>query len=105
MISFLIYLSVSPKVQEKLREELAGKSEEDILAGKIPYLEACISETLRMNPPVPSGLPRTSPPEGILLSDGTRIPGGVNVLFPLYSVFRDPKIFYLPDKFWPERVC
>lgn len=101
----MIYLAGSPRVQEKLQRELSGASEVDILEGNLPYLEACISETLRMNPPVPSGVPRISPPEGIPLSNGDRIPGGVGVLFPLYSVFRDPRLFDRQDVFWPERVC
>ena len=50
-------------------------------------LNAFISETLRLHPPVPSSGLRDTPSEGIVIGD-QRIPGGTTVLTPNYSLGR-----------------
>lgn len=70
---------------------------------KLPYLEAVINETLRLHPPSPSGLFRTTPPEGLQLPEGELIPGGVDVSSPIYSLHRDPRYWEQPETFIPER--
>lgn len=32
---------------------------------KLPYMQACIDESLRMHPAVPSGVQRQTPPQGV----------------------------------------
>ena len=44
---------------------------------RLPYLAAIVSEGLRMYPPFPEGLPRTTPRQGALI-DGQWVPGGVS---------------------------
>lgn len=60
-------------------------------------------ETLRLKPPVPSGLSRLTPPEGIQV-DGVFIPGKTVVSVPTYAIQRDPR-YWGPDaaEFVPER--
>jgi cytochrome P450 len=70
--------------------------------GALPYLHACIEETLRMNPPKPSSLPREVLKGGLTV-DGHLIPEGITVGTPLYVVHRDPHIFPEPWSFRPER--
>ena len=86
------YLAVNPAQVDKLRKEL-----EPLMRGDEPFsvrnvqnakhLNAVIHETLRMHPPVPSGVFRTTPPQGITV-DGTFIPGDVNVTVPFYAIGR-----------------
>jgi cytochrome P450 len=69
---------------DKLVSEIRGafKSESEISWNSVkdlPYLGACIAETFRVCPPVPTNLCRTVPPEGGMI-DGNFIPGGVSIL-------------------------
>lgn len=55
-------------------EEITG-----ISSDRLPYLKACVEETLRVYPVVPFGLPRLSPGETV---DGVYVPEGVCFLRP-----------------------
>jgi len=88
----LYHLAKEPHIVAKLREELGpdytpGSQTEvrDIHDAK--YLNGVINEALRLHPPVPSGLLRQTPPEGIMVGD-TFIPGGVTVSTPTWSMGR-----------------
>ncbi|GME48595.1 Cytochrome P450 [Neofusicoccum parvum] len=75
----------------------------------IPLLEAIITETLRLQPPVPSGQPRVTPPEGLHVPAGKGeegdlyLPGDVVVLQPQWLIQRDERYFERADEFVPER--
>lgn len=80
----LYYISINPRVQEKLREEvynaLPDKTSSitfDIL-NKIPYLKACIKETLRLAP-IAIGNLRTMQIDTVL--GGYQIPKGVRLFY------------------------
>jgi len=65
----------------KLVAEIRGtfESHEDItynVAKDLPYLGACISEAMRMIPPVPGNLNRVVPPEGAFI-EGKWVAGEV----------------------------
>ncbi len=66
------------------------------------YLRACLDESLRMSPPVPSELNREVLPGGIKI-EGNMIPGGINVGTPLYSLHHNELAFPDPFLFRPER--
>ncbi|KAF3769021.1 cytochrome P450 [Cryphonectria parasitica EP155] len=70
--------------------------------GKLEYLQACIDESLRLFPPVPSGLQRQTPPQGVQVGE-TFIPGNTIVMTPAYTIYRDPRTFTHGDEFIPER--
>ena len=53
----------------------------------LPYLNAVITEAMRVHPPIPGGFPRLTPPGGIDI-DEVHIPGGVTVVAPNYSIAR-----------------
>ncbi|KAF8243151.1 cytochrome P450 [Wilcoxina mikolae CBS 423.85] len=97
LIALFTHLAASPEILNKLQRDFDANDTNS------EYLEACISEALRLNPAVPSGVPRTTPTEGIMLDNGTRIPGGINILLPLYATMRDPRWFDSPNEFKPER--
>ncbi|CAI6089851.1 unnamed protein product [Clonostachys chloroleuca] len=69
---------------------------------KLEYLNACIDESLRLYPPVPSGLQRIGSPQGCHIGD-LFIPGNTVVQIPAYTMYRDAKNVTLPDDFIPER--
>jgi cytochrome P450 len=117
-------LANNPELQKGLHEELDPLWEsiqsniisDTHLAGK-PYLHSIINETLRMYPPVPSGLQRLTPPEGAVIA-GKYIPGNMIVTTPTYSLQRgmccvhptpplliltDARAFVQPNEFTPER--
>ncbi|KAI1630507.1 toxin biosynthesis cytochrome P450 monooxygenase [Exophiala viscosa] len=101
------FLCRNSHAMEKLQEEIRGtfdKEEEIILSSvnTLPYLLAVLNETLRMHPPVPSGLPRiVSEPGGII--SGRHVPVGISVSVSPMATYRDPKHFRDPDSFRPER--
>jgi cytochrome P450 len=101
LIALFAYLAASPEALDRLQKELDTESPESMDS---PFLNACIDEALRLNPAIPGGVPRTTPPEGIRLDDGTVLPGGVNILFPQWAAMRNPDWFEEPEKFRPERV-
>ena len=118
------YLARDPVHVQKLREELDPlmRPYEPFNVRELQnakHMNGIINEVLRMHPPVPSGVFRTTPPQGITV-DGVVIPGGVNVSVPFYSIGRcgfqilmletEPLIyetaaecFIRPHDFIPER--
>jgi len=82
------------------RTELGDYLDSDL--ADLKHLSGVINEALRLYPPVPSALPRLTPPEGLTV-DGTFIPGNVNVYCPQYVLGRNPECFVNPDEFIPER--
>lgn len=100
-------------IQNKLRTEI-----DDILTqtngkpiyeaiSQMKYLDAVVNETLRLYP-LGSFLDRLCVKEFILppaTTDGEPITvkPGDNIWFPHYSLHRDPKYYFQPDKFDPDR--
>jgi cytochrome P450 len=98
-------LATYPECQEKLHQEIVevAKGQEKLthdLVQEMPYLDRCLSETLRM---YPSG-PRT---DRIASEDttinGLFIPKGMTVGVPIYAIQNDPSVWPEPEKFNPDR--
>ena len=83
------YLASHLSYTQTLRAELASVSNirSHSSLQSLPYLNALITETLRLHPPVPAGLQRNTPKEGVVI-DGEAIPGGVTCLAPMWSIAR-----------------
>ncbi|OBR05375.1 Benzoate 4-monooxygenase cytochrome P450 [Colletotrichum higginsianum IMI 349063] len=100
-------LARHPKEYKKLQEEIDecfrhhDKPEHAPLS-KLRYLQACIDESLRLHPPVPSGVQRVTPPEGLKVDD-VWLQGDTIVFVPSYTQYRDVRFFERPDEFIPER--
>jgi tryprostatin B 6-hydroxylase len=93
-LTFLFYhLAIEPGLISRLREEvetLVGDANSKIEHQHLQsasLLNACINETLRLHPPVPSGLYRKTPPEGVYIGDEW-IPGNTTIQIHLYSMAR-----------------
>ena len=83
----------------------AFKSEDEITlasTNKLEYLEAVLSESLRLYPPVAGTLPRQVPPGGETI-DGGYVPAGTSVGVNHFSCFHHPQNFYRANDFLPER--
>ena len=89
-LTYLFYeLCKDPQQAVSLRKELLDRFGErrDFNNSELigcQHLNAVINETLRLHPPIPSGMIRVTPPEGIVV-DGVSIPGEIHVCVPLYA--------------------
>ncbi|CAM1509756.1 Fc.00g000910.m01.CDS01 [Cosmosporella sp. VM-42] len=104
----MYYLLRTPSTLARLRQELdmalAGCDAIPSYDGvkNLPYLRACLDESLRLSPPVSFGINRKTPPEGLSI-DGHWIAGNTTVGVPAYTAHRNRRLFPEPEKFRPER--
>lgn len=70
--------------------------------GALPYLHACMEESLRVYPPVPTGLPRKAPKGGAFV-DGVWIPDDVSVAVTQLAAYRSEANWYRSYDYIPER--
>jgi len=101
---FIHSLALNPLIQEKLVEEVDQylKSDEPIIdtINKMPYLNACLEETLRLYPPG-TRIERKAVHNFHL--ENIFIPKDSFVTISTYSIHRDPNNFENPNQFIPER--
>lgn len=114
MTNVLYQLLKNPPIMKKLVEELDAaledEDDEETEAGAIsydkvkhlPYLRACLDESLRLFPPTPHGLPRETPGDGANIL-GDYIPGGISVSMSAFVAHRNENTFPQADKYIPER--
>ncbi|KAH6684785.1 cytochrome P450 [Halenospora varia] len=95
-----------PEKLKKLVAEIRDfKNPEDITLStlqKLPYLNGCMEEALRLYPPVPVGTMRLVPPEGAMIC-GEFISGGTVVEFAHHAAYHSTFNFVDAQKFVPER--
>ncbi|KAJ6495407.1 high nitrogen upregulated cytochrome P450 monooxygenase 2 [Mycena sanguinolenta] len=109
--SVVWFLLSLPEYYQRVQQEL----DEVIVDGDDPldvkkhqelhFLSACINESLRLHPPVPSKggsrqIPFTQRGRSIA---GRFIPPGTSVWTPPYALHRNPEYFSHPNQFLPER--
>ena len=91
-----------PEVGRKFQAELdsaTGDSELTDIA-KLPYLSAVVSESLRLNPPVPMVGRQLKQPFELM---GYQLEAGTSVFPCIYLTHQRPDIYPEPKKFQPER--
>lgn len=93
-------LSEHPEAAARARVELTGtlSTYQDLV--RLPWVTACVAETLRLYPPA-WVLEREV--TGELELDGYLLPVGSIVLTCQYALHRDPRFWDRPDEFLPER--
>lgn len=98
----------NPRCLAKLREEVdAVLDEDDVIADydkvkHLPYLRACLDESLRIFPPTSHGLPRETPAEGTNIL-GEWVAGNTSVSMSALVAHRDESVFPNADQYIPER--
>ncbi|KAJ4249055.1 hypothetical protein NW762_012387 [Fusarium torreyae] len=108
LANILYQLLLNPRAMELLRQELDSVLDPDEVVAPydkvkhLPYLRACLDESLRLWPPTPQGLGRQTPPEGSTIM-GQYIPGNTSVSVSALVAHRDESIYPEAEKFIPER--
>lgn len=104
----MYYLAKHPecykRLQEAVRREFPGGDADWTYerARTVSYLDHVIYETLRLRPPVPRGLTRLTPPEGLTVDD-VFIPGDTITSVPTYTLQRDERYWPGAKSFDPDR--
>lgn len=108
LANVVYYLIKNPQTLATLRNEVSTVVSDDEMVvpyakvRNLPYLKACLEESLRLSPPLPRGLERRTPPQGMQIV-AENIPGDTIVSIPAYVAHRDPAIFSDPEAYRPER--
>lgn len=113
MFTFLFYeLSRNQEIQNNLRNEIknaldksGGKISYELLESELPFLNQVLDETLRMYTVI-SHIDRIcAEPYSLEPYSDFKIPSGVPVLVPIFSLCHDEKFFEDPWTFKPERFA
>ena len=111
MRATLLNIITNPQVYSSLQREIdtavSQGSVSEILQNdeansKLPYLEACIKEGLRVFPPITALRERMTPPEGDVIN-GFHIPGGVKIGLNMRGVLLNEVFGSDPEVYRPER--
>ncbi|KAK6222910.1 hypothetical protein LQW54_000721 [Pestalotiopsis sp. IQ-011] len=99
------HLAQNPEAYQRLASEIRSTfvSEEDIdmnSTARLPYLQACLEEVLRIYPPAAETPPRISPGETV---GGQFVPKGTYITIYQWPTHHSPRNFIDPEKFAPER--
>ncbi|CAI6093011.1 unnamed protein product [Clonostachys chloroleuca] len=104
------FLLSNPSCLQKLRQELAStvpKGHNGLVEYEhvraLPYLRACIDESLRLRPPITYPLPRlVIDPQGATVA-GHFLKRGTIVAVPPYTIHRNVTLYKDPDEYNPDR--
>ncbi|CAO1604281.1 hypothetical protein XANCAGTX0491_007840 [Xanthoria calcicola] len=103
----LWFLLKDPSRNEKLLQEIHSARLRVPVSWKqtqkLPYLDACIKEALRLCSAIGLGLGRKVPAGGLQMPDGYMLPAGTNVSMNAWVVNRQDIFGHDPDAFIPER--
>ncbi|XP_059060902.1 probable cytochrome P450 49a1 [Achroia grisella] len=103
--STMYMLAKNKRAQQKLQSELDNylpmdKNLTSRDLDKLPYLRACIKETLRMKPVI-LGNGRCIQSDAVI--SGYEVPKGSHVVFPHYILSNEERYFPFPKEYVPER--
>jgi cytochrome P450 len=104
----LYHILSNDTIRERLHKEVlsvwAEEERHPSLQGleALPYLRACVSESLRYSSPFSGRLPRIVPESGLEV-DGCYLPPGTQVSMSIYVVHFDENVFKDPFTFDPAR--
>ena len=103
---FLLIMANRPEIQARVHEELDRVIGRDALPTvddrtRLPYLFACLAESMRYRTIGPFGLPHKASEDAEV--GGYLIPAETQVLGNIYSIHHDPQYWDSPHEFIPER--
>ncbi|CDH52107.1 cytochrome p450 [Lichtheimia corymbifera JMRC:FSU:9682] len=104
----IYYLAVNPSAQDKARKEALAVLGNDPIPSldqmrSLSFINMVIKETLRLNPPAVSIIPREATRDTEL--NGVFIPKGTRVSLDIIDLQRNPAVWQDPDVFRPERFA
>ncbi|KAK3382212.1 cytochrome P450 [Lasiosphaeria ovina] len=103
----MLALAAHPEAQRAAQAEIdavfGSETElpERIDLDRLPYVNACMTESLRWRPVSTLGLPRETVADEQML--GYDIPKGTTVMINMWLMNMDPDFYDEPDRFMPER--
>lgn len=106
----IAHIVTNPSHYRRLQDEIDAAAVEgrisspvaDSEARKLPFLQACIKEALRMWPPISGVMPKVSKEDAVVC--GTHIPAGTCIAWAAKPCLRDPKVFGEDSEMYrPER--
>ena len=108
--AILLHIITNPIIYKRIQSEIDTHVADNTIScpaledevRKLPYLQACIQEGLRIFPPITYLRERVTPPTGDTLN-GFFIPGGVNIGFNLPGLLLNQVFAPDPRVFRPER--
>jgi len=110
LASLFYYLLLNPGAYKRLQEEVDSvfKDGEELLdAVKLSHMEwlnGCINEALRLQPPAPNGSQRSvDKGKGSKVLGNLVIPEQTQLSLHIYSIHRDARYFHTPEAFLPQR--
>ncbi|XP_024991460.1 probable (S)-N-methylcoclaurine 3'-hydroxylase isozyme 2 [Cynara cardunculus var. scolymus] len=89
------------KLEREVKKEINSDKITESQLSELPYLQACIKETLRLHPTTPFLLPHQAQETCEVM--GYTIPKGAEIFVNIWAISRDPKIWDDPLSFRPER--
>ncbi|KAI0265867.1 high nitrogen upregulated cytochrome P450 monooxygenase 2 [Gloeopeniophorella convolvens] len=110
LTAIIHYLLRYPEAYERLQKEVdaafpPGEEPLDVVKlSQMEWLNGCINEALRLQPPVPSGSQRSlARGKGDRAFGNIVLPESTQLYIHTYSMHRDPRNFHTPDTYLPER--
>ncbi|KHN94309.1 Cytochrome P450 [Metarhizium album ARSEF 1941] len=106
LVAFIHAMTKWPSVMERAQDEIDHVVGDDRSPAwedyaRLPYLAACVKETLRWRPVDPLGFPHAVSEDDTI--DGMVIPKGSQVFINIWGMHYDSARFHDPDTFNPER--
>ena len=89
------------KLRGELRQIVGESPVRESHLPRLPYLQACVKEALRLHPPAPLLLPHLAAETCQVM--GYTIPKDSQIFVNIWAMARDPKIWDDPLSFKPER--
>lgn len=105
LTALLYYLLQHPQQMQRLQDEVRSLNEEELnleTLSPLPFMNACIKESMRMYPAAPLALFRRVPKGGNVIC-GKWLPENTRVAVPHYAAYHHPLNFKDPDSFIPDR--
>ncbi|KAI0911296.1 cytochrome P450 [Ustulina deusta] len=110
LVVAMVYIILNPPIRQRLEAELkAATTEKGGLQlsdlEQLPYLSACIKESLRLGYGLAARLPRVAPDQVLEVpgTSGLAIQPGTKVMMSSVLMHRHPSVFPQPDRFDPNR--